>query len=201
MITKIYPNIILPSVTVEKSSYFKQSVSRPGFSPGRTMEYFGNVNYGTNERILNLIKEGLVNYPEEELYLIVTGAGGPTGAALSFYDSVRSILHASITTIASGDVDSSGILVFLAGHKRYVTKHTTLLLHLSGRTFDSGKRYTAEEIDAIVNEDRIKDKQYASVIAEHSNLREQQVMKMMRSHTLLTPDKLIKYGLAEAILD
>lgn len=201
MLTKASPNIILPSVTVEKSSYFKQSISRPGFSPGRTMEYFGNVNYGTNERILNLIKEGLVNYPEEELYLIVTSAGGGTGTALSFYDSVRSILHATITTIAAGDVDSSGILIFLAGQKRYVTKHTTLLLHLSGRTFDSGKRYTAEEIDAMVKEDRIKDKQYAGVIALHSNLSLAQVMKLMRSHTLLTPDKLIKYGLAEAILD
>lgn len=201
MVTKTSANISLPSIIVEKNSYFKQSVSRPGFSPGRTMEYFGNVNYGTNERILNLIKESLVNYPEEELYLVVTSAGGPTGTALSFYDSVRSILHATMTTIASGDVDSSGILIFLAGQKRYVTKHTTLLLHLSGRTFDSGKRYTAEEIDAMVKEDRIKDKQYASVIAEHSNLSAQHVMKMMRCHSLLTPDKLIKYGLAEAILD
>lgn len=165
------------------------------------MEYFGNVNYGTNERILNLIKEGLVNYPEEELYLIVTGAGGATGTALSFYDSVRSILHATITTIASGDVDSSGVLVFLAGQKRYVTKHTTLLLHLSGRTFESGKRYTAEEMGAMQKEDRIKDKQYASVIAEHSHLSIAQVTKMMRCHTLLTPEQLIKYGLAEAILD
>src|SRR4051812_18347992 len=93
-------NIVLPSLTIEKSSYFKKTISRPGFSPGRTLEYFGTVNYSTNERILNLIKEGLVNYPEDELYLAVTSAGGPTGTALSFYDSVRSILHADITTIA-----------------------------------------------------------------------------------------------------
>lgn len=201
MITKSHSNIILPSVTVEKSSYFKKSLSRPGFSPGRTMEYFGNVNYGSNERILNLTKEGLVNYPEEELYLVVTSAGGAIGTALSFYDSVRSILHATITTIASGDVDSSGVLIFLAGQKRYVTKHTTLLLNLSGRTFESGKRYTAEEMAAMLKEDRIKNKQYACVIAEHSNLTLAQVMKMMRSHTLLTPERLVKYGLAEAVLD
>jgi len=148
-----------------------------------------------------MIREKLSSFPDEEVALIVTSTGGPTGTAMSFYDTIRSVWCANITTIGSGDVDSSGILIFLSGRHRYVTKHTTLLLHLAGRIFEPGKRFTREEIEAMTNEDRLKDEQYASVIAEHSlGLAVEDVLQMMKNNTILTPSDLVRYGLAEAVL-
>lgn len=174
----------------------------PHFQPEQTVEYFGTVNYATNERVLGNLREMIAHNKPEDICLIVTSTGGPTGTAMSFHDTLRYVWRVNITTIASGDVDSSGILLFLAGHRRYVTKHTTLLLHLGGRIFEAGKRFTREEIEAMTNEDRLKDEQYASVIAEHSTgLTVPRVLEMMKNNTILTPSELVRYGLAERELN
>lgn len=176
--------------------------SRPHFPPARMIEYLGMVNYATSERILEEIRDLVSENPEGEISMLVTCAGGPSGTAMGFYDTVRSVIKPKLTTIGSGDVDSSGVIIFLAGDKRYVTKNTTLLFHLAGSSFESGKRYTANEIDAILREYRLKDFQYASIVAERSNgrLTSEQVLSMMEKNTILTPLELVSYGLANAIL-
>ena len=175
----------------------------PHFDPDRMVEFFGMVSYAMTEKVVEEIQDLMHLDPAKEITMLVTSAGGPSGTAMGFYDTLRSVLKPRLTTIGSGDVDSSGIIVFLTGEKRYITKNTTLLLHLAGRTFDSGKRYTASEIDAIVREDRVKDFQYASILAERSRgrLTTEQVLSMMEKNTILTPLELVSYGLADEILD
>jgi ATP-dependent protease ClpP protease subunit len=121
---------------------------------------------------------------------------------MSFYDTLRHIVKPNLITIGSGDVDSSGIIIFLTGDIRYVTPNTTLLLHPAGRTFDGSQRYTTLEVEAMLAEDRLKDQQYATVVAERSNgkLNTEQVLEMMRKHTILSPIDLVSYGLAHAVL-
>lgn len=197
MPTKLIASQICPHPTIPSSKGEEKSV-KPQFQPEQTVEYFGTVNYATNERVLGNLREMMRQNKPEDICLIVTSTGGPTGTAMSFHDTLRYVWKVNITTIASGDVDSSGILIFLAGNRRYVTKHTTLLLHLAGRVFEAGKRFTRDEIEAMTNEDRLKDEQYASVIAEHSSgLTVSHVLEMMKHNTILTPLELVRYGLAE----
>jgi ATP-dependent Clp protease, protease subunit len=166
------------------------------------IEYFGIVNYATNERVLGTIKESLIRDPEAELTLLITSAGGPSGTAMSFYDSVRHILRPRLTTIGAGDVDSSGVLLFLSGTIRLVTPHTTMLLHPAGRHFENGKRFTAAELEATIAEDRIKDEQYAAIISGNSGgkLSIGDVLELMSAHTVLEPDQIVAYGLANDLL-
>lgn len=174
----------------------------PQFPPERMVEYLGMVNYATCERVIEEIRELLHEDASQNINLLVTCAGGPSGTAMGFYDTVRSVLKPKLTTIGSGDVDSSGVIIFLAGDTRYVTKNTTLLFHMAGGSFEGSKRYTASEIDAILREYRLKDFQYASIVAERSNgrLTSEQVLSMMEKNTILTPPELVSYGLADVIL-
>ena len=170
---------------------------------GRIIEYLGTVNYATSERVLANIKGLMVDAHDEPICMIVTSTGGPTGTAMSFYDTIRYVLAPRLVTIGAGDVDSSGILIFLAGDERYITPHTTLLLHLAGRTFTGGIRFTASEIEIMVHEDRVKDLQYASVVAErsHGHLTAEKVLQLMERNTLLLPSDLVSFGLADAIVN
>lgn len=188
---------------METKQRTRTSRKRPVLDHARTVEYFGTVNYATNERVLTEIRELVLFDASAPITLQVTSPGGPTGTAMSFYDTIRGILKPRLTTIGSGDVDSSGIIIFLAGDTRYVTPHTTLLLHPAGRHFDEGVRYTTLEMDAMLREDRLKDFQYASVVAERSQgrLASDQVLAMMEAHTILTPLELVAYGLADAVLE
>ena len=178
------------------------ATNSPTFPPERMVEYLGVVNYATTERVIEEIKDLMREDALSPIYLLVTSAGGPTGTAMSFYDSMRLLLKPRLVTIGSGDVDSSGVLIFLAGEQRFITKHTTLLLHLAGRSFESGKRYTAAEVEAMFKEDTLKDRQYASVVAENSRgkLTTDDVLALMSENTILSAEDMVAYGLAERVL-
>lgn len=176
--------------------------AEPIFARARTVRYVGPVTRAGTERALFQIEKLLDKSPEEEICLFVTSTGGPTGTAMSFFDTIKNILQPRLITIGSGDVDSSGIIIFLTGEKRYVTARTTLLLHPAGRRFDSDARFTVREVEAMLAEDRLKDVQYASVVAHASNgrLTTDEVLALMEKHTVLSPEDLVNYGLAHAIL-
>jgi len=167
----------------------------------RTLRYTGPVMRATNERILKEMTRLMDTASQEEIALFVTSPGGPTGTAMSFYDSVRHLIQPTLVTIGSGDVDSSGVIIFLSGTRRYITNHATMLFHPAGRIFGN-QRYTTKEMEAMLSEDRIKDQQYASVIAENSKgkLMIEEVLVMMEHHTIRTPQKMLELGLADAIL-
>lgn len=75
-------------------------------------DYFGKVNYATNERVLTKIREITLAKPNEEIFMTVTSPGGPSGTGMSFFDHIRYVLKPNLVTIGSGDVDSQECLSF-----------------------------------------------------------------------------------------
>jgi len=171
------------------------------FSSERTVHWMGGVSHANFLDVMDEIK-GLMSRPLEPINLIVTSAGGPTGIAMSFYDSMRKMYRPYLRTVGSGDVDSSGVIVFLSGTERYITSNTTMLLHLAGRMFDGSRRYTVPDMEAIIKEDKLKDFQYASVIAENSDgrLTASRVLDMMAANTILTSLEAVELGIAHKVL-
>lgn len=171
--------------------------------PERTLEWLGGVTYANLERVLRLVKELLIAHPEEEMALLVSSYGGATGIGMSFYDAATTWLKPNLVTIGSGDVDSSGIIVFLAGKKRFVTKNTTMLLHLAGRTLEQGKRISSADLDAMLKEDKLKDYQYACVVSDatRGKYAPEEILEMMAHNTILTAQEAVNMGLAHAILE
>jgi ATP-dependent protease ClpP protease subunit len=189
--------------TTQKVIYETETtVSTPVFNPNRTLQWIGGVNGGILSDVTEQIQSMMIENPLEAINLVVTSHGGPTGIGMSFYDTMHTVYKPHLRTIGSGDVDSSGIIVFLAGNERFVTRNTTLLLHLAGRVFDTPKRFTTPEMESIVKEDKLKDFQYASVIADCSDgkLTVQKVLDLMANNTVLTPSEAVDLGIAHYIL-
>jgi ATP-dependent Clp protease protease subunit len=169
--------------------------------PERTLEWLGGITYPNLERVLDRIKTLLTQAPREEIHLLVNSYGGTTGIGMSFYDATR-WLGINLITIGSGDVDSSGIIVFLAGRKRFLTRNTTLLFHLAGRTFEGERRFTSEDMRAMLKEDKLKDYQYACVVSDGTSGRysPDQILDLMAKNTLLTAEEAVQMGLAHKVL-
>ncbi|MBA3550740.1 ATP-dependent Clp protease proteolytic subunit [Patescibacteria group bacterium] len=186
---------------VSEERSLEEKFSLP-YLPKRTLQWVGGVSGGMLADITDRIQSLIIEDATEPINLIVTSHGGPTGIGMSFYDSMRSVFKPILNTVGSGDVDSSGIIIFLTGEKRFLTPNTTLLLHLAGRTFDTPKRLTTPEMESIIKEDKLKDFQYASVIADRSNgrLNVQTVLDLMANNTVLTPSDAVELGIAHAIL-
>lgn len=170
-------------------------------NPARTLEWLGAVSYSNLMNVFTRIKELMVEDPIAPIYLMVNSFGGTTGIAMSFYDAVKSWLRPNLITIGSGDVDSSGIIVMLAGRRRYITRNTTLLLHLAGRTFTEAKRFSSADIDNMIKEDRLKDYQYASILASASEGNEvDKILEMMARNTIMTAEEAVNMGLAQEVI-
>lgn len=170
--------------------------------PARTIEWLGGVSYQNLNNIFGEVKRLILEDKNEEIHLLVNSYGGTTGVGMSFYDAVKDWLKPNLITIGSGDVDSSGIIVFLSGKKRFLTKNTTLLFHLAGRTLSGEKRYTVQDMEAMLNEDHLKDFQYACVVSDATDSRytPAMILEMMRKNTLLTADEAVQMGLAHKVL-
>ena len=138
----------------------------------------------------------------EEITLVVNSHGGPTGYSMTFFDVVRKVLLAPLVTIGTGDVDSSGVIIYLSGKKRYITKNTTMFFHVAGRRFEEGKRVTTSDMRAMLKEDTLKDRHYAMLVAAESRgkLTSFQVMEMMKKNTVLSASDVYEFGLADEIL-
>lgn len=171
--------------------------------PDRTIEWFGGVTYDNLQKAFSEIKNFMNEKPQEEIHLLVTSYGGATGIGMTFYDAVTSWLKPNLTTIGSGDVDSSGITIFLSGRRRFLTKNTTMLLHLAGRTYEQGKRFSTIEVDSMLKEDKLKDYQYACIIADRTEGKysTEKILDMMARNTILTAQEAVGMGLAHGILE
>lgn len=172
------------------------------FDTSRTVEWFGGVSHENLRNAVGKIKELLALDREAEVNLIVNSPGGATGIGMSFYDLIRSVLKPTLTTVGTGDVDSSGVIVFLAGTKRYLTRNTTLLFHLAGRTFGTEKRFSTADLEDILKEDRLKDYQYACVVSDatEGRLTPEKVLEMMKKNTVLTAEEAVSLGIAHKVL-
>ncbi len=170
--------------------------------PKRTIEWMGSVDEDTYINVSSKIKTMLRRDRTLPIHLIITSPGGTTGISMGFHDLMKKIVKPKLHTIGSGDVDSAAIILFLTGEKRTLTRNTTMLLHTAGRTFNSSRRFTTTEINSMLQEDTLKDRQYASVLADASDgrLSSDQAMSLMEQGTVLDPAMAVRYGLAHEVV-
>jgi ATP-dependent Clp protease protease subunit len=64
----------------------------------------------------------------KEIQLILNTPGGQVYDGLALYDYLDS-LQCPLVTIGTGLVASMGVIIFLAGNKRYFTQNTRLMTH------------------------------------------------------------------------
>ncbi len=167
----------------------------------RTLPWVGDVNVKNFEEvskgILNLLKEN----KDEVIRLILTSEGGFTDIAFSFYDLVRLVWKPKLHTIGSGSVDSSALLILLAGERRFVTPHTTLYIHQMGRHFKDVRISTAT-INGLGKDLRHCEDKLAEIVAEKTGgkIEKKAFLNMMLSETVLTSADALMLGLVHEIL-
>lgn len=197
-------------VTTKAKSFPKEDLEQPSLwanffipRPERTLEWLGGVTFENLQTVISRVKELMIKEPNEEIHLMVNSYGGPTGVGMSFYDAVKSWMRPNLITIGSGYVDSSGVIVFLAGERRYLTKNTTLLFHLAGRTFGEGKRFSTLDMENMLKEDKVKDYQYACVVSDATGGRytPERILELMAANTVLTAEEAVNMGLAHRVLE
>ena len=93
------------------------------------LTYIGGVNEESNKQFI----QGLVGFLEKNsrvgvVHLIMSTKGGDVDAGITLYNFLKS-MPITLRTYNIGNVDSIGVVVFLAGSERYMANHSSFILH------------------------------------------------------------------------
>lgn len=135
--------------------------------------------------------------PKEELKpitILIHCFGGDVEQANYFAD----LLIASripIITVAMGSTMSAGFLIFLAGHRRYVFRHSQLLVHEGSAAFQG----TAAEIEAAQKNYKKQLAEMKEYILRRTDIDEKTFMKNKKDDWYLTFDEISKYNIGTVV--
>lgn len=151
------------------------------------------------DKVKKTIKsENISEYEDEKsIYLHICSNGGDVYPTLAVIDHIGNS-SVKIITINEGCVASAGVLITLAGHKRYITKNSYMLIH-EIRSGCWGKY--SECVDDMKNNDILM-KHLKTYIKERTNhkLPENNLDELLKHDIIWNAKKCLKYGLIDKIV-
>lgn len=157
----------------------------------------------TNETATHLISELLILNEEssEPITLILNSPGGIVDAGLSVYDVITTLMTAPVNTLCAGLSASMAFVIFLAGKRRSILKHSRLMLHdpaLAGGSL-AGLKPLDLKNDVLDNLMKVRQK-VGYIISERSGLSLEQVFELTEKDTYLTAEESLEKGFATDII-
>jgi len=126
----------------------------------------------------------------------IASTGGDVAAAFALYNELNA-LPVQIDTHNSGAVDSCAIMPFMAGQRRTASANSAFLFHQVFWTFAGSSTLT------VINDARRWLETYegmmADVVSAKTNLKKEEILRMMHAGTALSPADAKKAGLIHAI--
>ena len=127
--------------------------------------------------------------------LYIHSYGGDLRQAIFFCDLIESS-RVPIITVVTGAAMSAGLLIFLAGKRRYAFKHSKVLIH-QGSGASAG---SYEEMDAAQKAYKKEIESMRDYILSHTNIYESTYEKRKKSDWYLGGEDLVKFGVADKII-
>ena len=109
------------------------------------ISFVDSINKKQFDCFLKTCSEAIQKHSPKEIHILFSSNGGDINLALILYSYLKS-LPVKIVMHGSGNIDSCGINVFLAGEQRFAAKGTTFLLHSATRHFGKDDSFTVEKL-------------------------------------------------------
>ena len=133
-----------------------------------------------------------------EVTLYINSPGGEMSSGLAVYDYMQ-LMKSPVRTVCIGTAASMAAILFLAGQKREMLPHTSLMIHdpAYGGGDMAGKK--PHELQAEVNKLNETRDALCRVIAERTGRTLEEVCEKTATDTYFTAEQAIEFGLAHAV--
>ena len=156
----------------------------------------------TPESVNELIKQLMFLDNEDsgaEITLYINSPGGSVQDGLALYDVLR-LVKAPVRTVAAGMAASMGAVLFLAGDKREMLKHSKIMIHdpsFHSKNIGGQKSHEIQHALDDLNECR---EALAQIIAERTGKSIEEVYEVTANDTYFNASEALEWGLATAII-
>lgn len=144
---------------------------------------------------LNIAEKDIDISDLKPIRIFIHSFGGELEQANFLCDLIQSS-RIPIITVAMGVAMSAGFLILLSGHKRYAFKHSQLMVHSGGGSFQG----TAEQLESAQKNYKKQIEAMKSYILERTSIDEKTFNKNRSKDWYLNDDELIKYNVVDGII-
>ena len=130
--------------------------------------YHDEINVEKVKALMEVCSNAVNQYGVKTLYFQFSSNGGSVDSAITLYNFLRS-LPCEIVMHNIGSIDSSAIVVFMAGTKRYAVAHTSFHFHGVGWGISEGT-YSLDKIEEFKSGIESAEEKTANIVAEHTSL-------------------------------
>jgi ATP-dependent Clp protease, protease subunit len=141
------------------------------------INYFDIITDAKIKVLMAVCSELLAKQKPDVLYFLFSSNGGNVNAGITFYNFLKA-LPVEIVMHNTGSIDSIATVIFMAGTKRYASKHSTFLFHGIASQFEGkislDRSKYQELLSGIVQEEN----KIAGIIAGTTKLSEEEIRKL-----------------------
>ena len=158
----------------------------------------GDINEDKAKEVIERMLELQEIDPLEEITMIINSYGGEVYSMFAITDMMEIIIP-PIKTVCVGTCCSAAAFIFLYGEKgkRFMTKHSSLLIHqVSG-----GMWGTTKDVNIEIENMKYLQKQMVEEISHRSALSTEEVDAMIDRDCYIKPEEAIKYEMCDGIIE
>ncbi len=147
-----------------------------------------------NSQLLHLAAEA----PDKGITIYINSPGGQVGAGLSIYDVMHAI-PCKIRTVCVGTAASMAAVLFSAGDRREMLRHSELLIHdpLTLRGVSGSALDIQEQSSRLMRTRKI----LCGILALHTGKSLKQIYRVTRKDTWFDAEEAVTFGLADVVVD
>lgn len=150
------------------------------------VSFTSEINPMTTETLSALCGE-LATKGAEKIYLFLSTPGGSVAHGITLYNTLRA-LPVELVTHNTGNVNSIGIVVFLAGSERYSSPHATFMFHGVGFDIKGQVRLEEKQLRERLDGILADQKKIGAIIAERTDMTGKEVSALFRQAKTRDPD-------------
>ena len=169
------------------------------------------INPDTATGLIKSCRETLCDFSDKEktkrnnwdrLRLMISSGGGNVVSAFGAYNELKG-MPIEIHTINTGATDSSALMIFMVGRKRYATSKSAFLFHQMTWTFQTKDDVPLSVVADAARYLGVYQGMMADTIAADSEgkLTKERVQQMMMEAAMLTPSEALECGLIHEIVE
>jgi ATP-dependent protease ClpP protease subunit len=135
----------------------------------------------------------------DEIIMIISSHGGDLNAAFAFYDFVR-LSKLNLVTIATGDVQSFAVMLFLAGKERYASRNASFLIHDPTMISEEGVKFSLRDMPQVNKQIEELHERFLEIMSKETGLSKEKVDEMARLEMPISPKRAVELGIAHHII-
>lgn len=142
------------------------------------VSFSAEINPSTTENLIAAMTQ-LCNTGASEIHLMLSTPGGSVMHGMTLYNVLRA-LPVKLVTHNTGNVDSIGNVIFLAGLERRACQHSTFMFHGVGFDVTGGVRLVDQNLREYLDSIAADHKRIGSIMGHHTSLNEADVVDLFK---------------------